>query len=87
MVGLNDNSTFPFVAMASKSNRSGELIDTGGNFNMTNRLSDLVNVVPIKPFSIGMTAKEDKSTSMCTHRASFWLQGLCQTHWQASFKS
>ena len=43
---------------------------------MTNRLSDLVNVVPIKPFSISMAAKEDKSTSMCTHGGDFPLPML-----------
>ena len=76
VVGLNFDSNSPFVAITTKSNRTGELIDTGGNFNMTNRLSDLVNVVPIKPFTIGMAAKEDKSTSVCTHRGDFPLPML-----------
>jgi hypothetical protein len=53
------------------SSTKGELIDTGGNFNMSNNLDHLVNMVQIKPFSIGMAAKEDKSTSMCTHRGDF----------------
>jgi hypothetical protein len=51
----------------------GNLIDTGGNFNMTNDLSLLVNVVAIKPFPISMAAKETESTSKCTHRGDFPL--------------
>jgi hypothetical protein len=58
------------------STSSTELIDTGGNFNMTNRLDSLVNVVRIKPFSIGMAAQEDKSSSTCTHRGDFPLPML-----------
>ena len=46
----------------------GELVDTGGNFNMTNRLDILVNITAVRPFSIGMAAKEQESTSKCTHR-------------------
>jgi hypothetical protein len=48
-----------------------QLIDTGGNFNMTNRLDSMVNVHRIKPFNIGMAAKEEKSTSQCTHKGDF----------------
>jgi hypothetical protein len=51
----------------------GELVDSGGNFNMTNDLSLLLNVVAIRPFSIGMAAQESKSSSMCTHRGDFPL--------------
>jgi hypothetical protein len=50
------------------------LVDTGGNFNMTNSLSHLVNVVAIKPFDIGMAAQESRSTSRCTHRGDFPLR-------------
>jgi hypothetical protein len=49
----------------------GELVDSGGNFSMTNRLSTLLNVVTIKPFSIGMAAQESRSSSFCTHWGDF----------------
>ena len=54
----------------------GQLVDTGGNFNMTNRRNLLVNVTAVKPFSIGMAAKESESTSFCTHRGDFPIQML-----------
>jgi hypothetical protein len=59
----------PFCA--STSHTVGELIDSGGNFNMTNPLDSMLNVHRIKPFPIGMAAKEDKSTSKCTHKEDF----------------
>jgi hypothetical protein len=52
------------------------LVDSGGNFNMTNSLDFLVNVVAIKPFDIGMAAQEKRSTSRCTHRGDFPLPML-----------
>jgi hypothetical protein len=58
----------PLVATTSV---SGELVDSGGNFNMTNRLDALLNVVAIKPFSIGMAAQESRSSSFCTHCGDF----------------
>jgi hypothetical protein len=48
-------------------------VDTGGNFNMTNNLDLLVNVVAIKPFDIGMAASDTRSSSKCTHRGDFPL--------------
>jgi hypothetical protein len=38
---------------------------------MTNKLDHLVNIVRIKPFTVSMAAKEDKSTAQCTHRGDF----------------
>jgi hypothetical protein len=61
------------VSSAATMSKMGELIDTGGNFNMTNSLNTLVNVRRIKPFSIGMAAQESKSSSMCTHRGDFLI--------------
>jgi hypothetical protein len=58
----------PLVATASV---SCELVDSGGIFNMTNRLDALLNVVAIKPFSIGMAAQESHSSSFCTHCGDF----------------
>jgi hypothetical protein len=48
-------------------NTSGDLIDTGGNFCMTNDLNVLVNVQRIAPFAISMAATQNKSDSQCTH--------------------
>jgi hypothetical protein len=50
---------------------TGELVDTGGNFNMCNNLDMLVNVQPITPFGISMAASPDKSAPTCTHRGDF----------------
>lgn len=58
-------------------------MDISGNFNMTNHIDTLVNVVRIKPFAIGMAAEEPKSTSMCTHCGDFplpMLDGSISTH-------
>jgi hypothetical protein len=52
---------------------SSQLVDTGGNFNMTNNLDLLVNVVAIKPFDNGMAASDTRSSSQCTHRGDFPL--------------
>jgi hypothetical protein len=68
-VTMDSSDAHPVIPISSHS--EGELIDTGGNFNMTNRLDILVNVIRIKPFTIGMAAKEDKSTSVCTHCGNF----------------
>ena len=46
-----------------KVRRGSQLVDSGGNFNMTNQVNLFVNVVPIKPFSIDMAAQESKSSS------------------------
>jgi hypothetical protein len=70
LVGLDDGD-IDFRPTISLTDRSGELIDTGGNFNMTNKLDHLVNIIRIKPFNVSMAAKEDKSTSFCTHRGDF----------------
>jgi hypothetical protein len=70
LVGLDD-SDIDFTPTISLTNRPGELIDTGGNFNMTNKLDHLVNIIRIKPFNVSMAAKEEKSTSFCTHRGDF----------------
>ena len=43
---------------------------------MTNNLGNLVNVVKIKPFTIGMAVKESNSTSQCTHCGDFPLTML-----------
>jgi hypothetical protein len=58
IVGLDDP-----VSSTTSQPVSTHLIDTGGNFNMTNCLDLLVNVVAIKPFDIGMAAQEARSTS------------------------
>ena len=50
---------------------SGELIDTGGNFNMCNDLNMLVNVQTITPFGISMAASPDKTSPTCTHCGDF----------------
>ena len=50
---------------------SGELVDSGGNFNMCNDLSMMVNVQPITPFGISMAAAEEKSEPTCTHCGDF----------------
>jgi hypothetical protein len=60
-----------FSPVACLTSPCGELVDSGGNFNMTNRLDTLLNVIAIKPFSIGMAAQESKSSSFCTHRGDF----------------
>jgi hypothetical protein len=52
-------------------NCPGELVDTGGNFNMCNDLSMLVNVQRITPFGISMAASQDKSAPTCTHCGDF----------------
>jgi hypothetical protein len=52
-----------FSPVACLTSHCGELVDSGGNFSMTNRLDHLLNVVAIKPFSIGMAAQESKSSS------------------------
>ena len=57
-----------------KESHRGELIDTGGNFNMTNRVDSLQNVTAVRPFSVDMAAKETASTSKCTHRGEFPLK-------------
>jgi hypothetical protein len=57
--------------LSSSLRRNSKLIDTEGNFNMTNDLSSMINVIKIKPFNIGMAAKESNSTSQCTHRGDF----------------
>jgi hypothetical protein len=38
---------------------------------MTNDLNSMINIIKIKPFTIGMAAKESNSTSQCTHRGDF----------------
>jgi hypothetical protein len=45
LVGLDDSSleVKPIISLSDRSR--GELIDTGGNFNMTNKLDHLVNIV------------------------------------------
>jgi hypothetical protein len=63
-----------FTPFAHTTQHRGELVDSGGNFSMTNRLDILLNVVAIKPFSIGMAAQESKSSSFCTHRGEFPIQ-------------
>jgi hypothetical protein len=60
-----------FSPVACLTSPCGELVDSGGNFSMTNRLDALLNVVAIKPFSIGMAAQEAKSSFFCTHRGDF----------------
>ena len=50
---------------------AGELIDTGGNFNMCNDMSMLVNVQEITPFGISMAASHTKSAPTCTHCGNF----------------
>ena len=49
----------------------GELVDTGGNFNMCNDISLLVNVQQITQFGISMAAAHDKSNPTCTHCGDF----------------
>ena len=56
---------------ATVMSKPGQLIDSGGNFNMCHDLSLLVNARPIEPFTINMAAKEGASTSRCTHRGDF----------------
>lgn len=70
LVGL-DSTSSPYVPTSSATTLFGAFIDTGRNFNMTNRLNNLVNVVWIEPFSIGMVAKEDKFFLQCTHHGEF----------------
>jgi hypothetical protein len=67
------DSRVVFTPVACLTSNSGELVDSGGNFSMTNRLDTLLNVVAIKPFSIGMAAQESRSSSFCTHRGDFPL--------------
>jgi hypothetical protein len=55
---------------------SGELVDSGGNFNMCNDLSMLVNVQPITPFGVNMAASTAQSSTSCTHRGDFALPML-----------
>jgi hypothetical protein len=76
LLHLTRVNAFPqVIGLAPSSSRTigGELVDSGGNFNMTNDLGLLLNVVAIKPFSIGMAAQESRSSSMCTHRGDFPL--------------
>jgi hypothetical protein len=47
---------------------SSQLVDTGGNFNMTNNLDLLVHVVAIKPFDIGMAASICNSKNTAVSR-------------------
>ena len=58
------------------SEHTGELVDTGGNFNMRNDISMLVNVQQITPFGISMAATQDKSTPSCTHCGDFAIPML-----------
>jgi hypothetical protein len=61
------------VSPRSSRTATGQLVDSGGNFSMTNDLGLLLNVVAIRPFSIGMAAQESNSSSVCTHRDDFPL--------------
>ena len=69
--------TAPLIQTISATTRvvnigeSGELVDSGGNFNMCNDLSMMVNVQPITPFGISMAAAEEKSEPTCTHCGDF----------------
>jgi hypothetical protein len=65
------DSALDAPTLSTTSCQNSELIDTGGNFNMTNDLSSLINVIKIKPFTIGMAANESNSTLQCTHRGDF----------------
>jgi hypothetical protein len=67
------DSRVVLTPVACLTSNSGKLVDSGGNFSMTNRLDTLLNVVAIKPFSIGMAAQESRSSSFCTHRGDFPL--------------
>eukprot|EP00804_Cyclotella_cryptica_P009450 CCRYP_017763-RA/>CCRYP_017763-RA protein AED:0.37 eAED:0.18 QI:0/0/0/1/1/1/2/0/848 len=54
----------------------GELIDSGGNFNMCNDLSILVNVTAIRPFGVNMATSSAQSSTSCTHRGDFAIPML-----------